>query len=196
MPAGCPSRWPSVPATFSSKSSSCRTRWWRRACRSCGSATVRWPSRLARRVSRSRACCNPLGFFFPLCSRALRRPLPARGLELTRSHVVVCPWTCRFLPPSFCLPPLRWPSYRVGQRRDPNPERQEAKKLAYELRTVRRGATRELRRDAAFLSRVKRDEVIKSDREYKEKIKSIYSSVRALCRLLPGSSPPFSLHPR
>ncbi|KCV70044.1 hypothetical protein H696_03508 [Fonticula alba] len=68
-------------------------------------------------------------------------------------------------------------SYRVGQRRDPNPERQEAKKLAYELRTVRRGATRELRRDAAFLSRVKRDEVIKSDREYKEKIKSIYSSL-------------------
>ena len=70
-------------------------------------------------------------------------------------------------------------SFNPGKKRDVDEERQHAKRLQHVYKREFKAAKRELRKDNQFLADVKLKETIEKDREYKEKIKGIYSMVLA-----------------
>ncbi|XP_049778606.1 nucleolar protein 14 homolog [Schistocerca cancellata] len=62
------------------------------------------------------------------------------------------------------------------RRRPMGPEKQEREKLLHKYRRELKGAVREIRRDRAFLTKVKLKQTLKSDLERKEKVKEIFGS--------------------
>lgn len=54
-------------------------------------------------------------------------------------------------------------------------EKQEHDKLVYKLKKEKKGALREIRRDNAFLSKLKIKKQMESDKERKQKVKEILS---------------------
>jgi nucleolar protein 14 len=63
------------------------------------------------------------------------------------------------------------------RRRDPDHERNEALKLKRQYKQERKGAVRELRKDARFLAGVEQIKQKETDREYGEKMKRLLGSI-------------------
>ena len=61
--------------------------------------------------------------------------------------------------------------------RDPDHERQEASKLRRQYKEERKGAIRELRKDARFLAGVEQERRIEKDRSYHDRMKKVFGSI-------------------
>jgi len=61
--------------------------------------------------------------------------------------------------------------------RDPDHERQEASKLRRQYKEERKGAIRELRKDARFLAGVEQEKQGEKDRSYHERMKRVFGSI-------------------
>jgi len=63
------------------------------------------------------------------------------------------------------------------RRHDPDRERNEASKLRYQLKQEKRGAIRELRKDAKFIAAVEHQKQMEKDRAYNERMKRVFGSL-------------------
>jgi nucleolar protein 14 len=63
------------------------------------------------------------------------------------------------------------------RRHDPDHERNEASKLRYQLKQEKKGAIRELRKDAKFLAAVEHKQQTEKDRAYKDHMNKAFSSL-------------------
>lgn len=62
---------------------------------------------------------------------------------------------------------------------DPDRERAAASKLRYEYKQERKGAIRELRKDARFMSAVKQKEQQEKDKRYTDRMNKVFSSLES-----------------
>ncbi|KAG2158073.1 nucleolar protein 14 [Suillus bovinus] len=65
------------------------------------------------------------------------------------------------------------------RRHDPDHERNEASKLRYQLKQEKKGAIRELRKDAKFLAAVEHKQQTEKDRAYKDRMNKAFSSLES-----------------
>ncbi|KAI5123379.1 hypothetical protein M0805_006087 [Coniferiporia weirii] len=65
------------------------------------------------------------------------------------------------------------------RKNDPDHERAAASKLRYQYKQERRGAIRELRKDARFMSAVKQKEQQEKDRSYADKMNKVFSTLES-----------------
>lgn len=65
------------------------------------------------------------------------------------------------------------------RKSDPDHERAAASKLRYQFKQERKGAIRELRKDARFLSSVKQKEQQEKDRAYADRMNKVFSSLES-----------------
>lgn len=63
------------------------------------------------------------------------------------------------------------------RRQDPDRERNEAAKLRNQYKEERKGAIRELRKDARFLATVEQEKQKEKDRAYNERMKRVFGSL-------------------
>ncbi|KAG9317709.1 Nop14-like protein [Chiua virens] len=75
------------------------------------------------------------------------------------------------------IPKFETNSSSYLRRQDPDRERNEASKLRYQLKQERKGAIRELRKDAKFLAAVEHKKQVEKDRVYKERMNKVFSSL-------------------
>jgi nucleolar protein 14 len=61
--------------------------------------------------------------------------------------------------------------------RDPDHERQEASKLRKQYKEERKGAIRELRKDARFLATVEQERQREKDKSYHERMKKVFGNI-------------------
>ncbi|KAJ7849826.1 nucleolar protein 14 [Mycena olivaceomarginata] len=64
------------------------------------------------------------------------------------------------------------------RRQDPDHERNEAAKLRSQYKQERKGAIRELRKDARFLAGVEQKKQVEKDRAYNDSLKKVYGSIQ------------------
>ena len=69
-------------------------------------------------------------------------------------------------------------SYNPGRHYDPDRERAEVSKLRAEYKRERKGAMRELRKDANFIARESLKEKKERDREYEQKYKRLVAEIQ------------------
>ncbi|KAG1759400.1 nucleolar protein 14 [Suillus occidentalis] len=96
-------------------------------------------------------------------SRQARRPL------LLQAH--------KPIPIPTYIPKFESRSSSYLRRHDPDHERNEASKLRYQLKQEKKGAIRELRKDAKFLAAVEHKQQTEKDRAYKEHMNKAFSSL-------------------
>lgn len=96
-------------------------------------------------------------------ARQLRRPL------LLQAH--------KPIPIPTYVPKFEQNSSSYLRRHDPDRERNEASKLRYQLKQEKRGAIRELRKDAKFIAAVEHQKQIEKDRSYNEQMKRVFGSL-------------------
>jgi nucleolar protein 14 len=63
------------------------------------------------------------------------------------------------------------------RRQDPDHERNETAKLRNQYKQERKGAIRELRKDARFLAGVEQEKQREKDRSYSERMKRVFGSI-------------------
>ncbi|KAF9226783.1 Nop14-like protein [Gyrodon lividus] len=78
--------------------------------------------------------------------------------------------------PSY-IPKFESSSSSYLRRQDPDRERNEASKLRYQLKQERKGAIRELRKDAKFLAAAEHKKQVEKDHAYKERMNKAFSSL-------------------
>lgn len=83
------------------------------------------------------------------------------------------------IPIASYIPKIDSSSSTYLRRNDPDHERAEAAKLRYQYKQEKKGAIRELRKDARFLSSVQQQEQIEKDRGYKERMNKVFSSLES-----------------
>lgn len=64
-----------------------------------------------------------------------------------------------------------------SRRRDPDRERNEAAKLRYQLKQEKKGAIRELRKDAKYIASVEHKKQMEKDRSYDGRMKKVFGSL-------------------
>lgn len=96
-------------------------------------------------------------------SRQARRPL------LLQAH--------KPIPIPTYIPKFESRSSSYLRRHDPDHERNEASKLRYQLKQEKKGAIRELRKDAKFLAAVEHKQQTEKDRAYKDHMNKAFSSL-------------------
>lgn len=65
------------------------------------------------------------------------------------------------------------------RKKDPDYERNEEAKLRYQLKQEKKGAIRELRKDARFLATVEQKRQLEKDREYNERLNKAFNSIES-----------------
>ncbi|KAH7931164.1 Nop14-like protein [Leucogyrophana mollusca] len=78
--------------------------------------------------------------------------------------------------PSY-IPKFETHSSSYLRRQDPDHERNEASKLRYQVKQERKGAIRELRKDAKFLAAAEHKKQAEKDRTYKDRMNKVFSSL-------------------
>ena len=78
--------------------------------------------------------------------------------------------------PTF-IPKFESNSSSYLRTRDPDQERQEAAKLRKQYKEERKGAIRELRKDARFLATVEQERQREKDKSYNERMKKVFGSM-------------------
>jgi nucleolar protein 14 len=96
-------------------------------------------------------------------SRQARRPL------LLQAH--------KPIPIPTYIPKFESRSSSYLRRHDPDHERNEASKLRYQFKQEKKGAIRELRKDAKFLAAAEHKQQTEKDRAYKEHMNKAFSSL-------------------
>ena len=81
------------------------------------------------------------------------------------------------IPITSYIPKFETSSSSYIRRQDPDRERNEAAKLRYQLKQERKGAIRELRKDAKFIAGVEQKKQMEKDRIYKERMNKAFSSL-------------------
>lgn len=80
--------------------------------------------------------------------------------------------------PSY-IPKFEASSSSYMRRKDPDHERNEAAKLRHQYKQERKGAIRELRKDARFLAGVAMQKQLEKDRTYNERMKRVFGSIES-----------------
>jgi len=75
------------------------------------------------------------------------------------------------------IPKFESTSSSYLRRQDPDHERNEASKLRHQYKQEKKGAIRELRKDARFLAAVEQKKQSEKDRAYKDSMKKVYGSI-------------------
>jgi nucleolar protein 14 len=75
------------------------------------------------------------------------------------------------------IPKFETTSSNYLRRQDPDHEKNEAAKLRNQYKQERKGAIRELRKDARFLAGVEQKKQIEKDRAYNERMKRVLGSI-------------------
>jgi nucleolar protein 14 len=75
------------------------------------------------------------------------------------------------------IPKFETHSSSYLRRHDPDHERNEASKLRYQHKQEKKGAIRELRKDAKFLAAVEHKKQVEKDRGYKDRMNKAFSSL-------------------
>ena len=78
--------------------------------------------------------------------------------------------------PTF-IPKFETPSSSYLRRQDPDHERNQASKLRYQYKQERKGAIRELRKDARFLAVVEQKKQMEKDSAYNNRMNKVFSSI-------------------
>ncbi|KAF5363593.1 hypothetical protein D9756_000300 [Leucocoprinus leucothites] len=65
------------------------------------------------------------------------------------------------------------------RKKDPDHEKNEAAKLRYQLKQEKKGAIRELRKDARFLASVEQKRQMEKDRDYNERLRKAFTSIES-----------------
>ncbi|KAL0950116.1 hypothetical protein HGRIS_010113 [Hohenbuehelia grisea] len=81
------------------------------------------------------------------------------------------------IPIATYIPKFESSSSSYLRRQDPDHERNEASKLRYQLKKERKGAIRELRKDAKFLAAVQQEKQKEKDRSYNDRMKRVFGSL-------------------
>lgn len=77
------------------------------------------------------------------------------------------------------MPKFESSSSSYFRKSDPDHERAAASKLRYQFKQERKGAIRELRKDARFLSSVKQREEADKDRAYADRMNRVFNSMES-----------------
>ena len=83
------------------------------------------------------------------------------------------------IPIASYFPKIDLTSSTYLRNQDPDRERAEAAKLRRQYKEERKGAIRELRKDAKFLAAVQQKEQQEKDRSYKERMDKVFSSLES-----------------
>lgn len=75
------------------------------------------------------------------------------------------------------IPKFETSSSNYLRRQDPDHEKNQASKLRNEFKQERKGAIRELRKDARFLAVVEQKKQIEKDRSYNERMRRVFGSI-------------------
>lgn len=75
------------------------------------------------------------------------------------------------------IPKFETTSSNYLRRQDPDHEKNEAAKLRNQYKQEKKGAIRELRKDARFLAGVEQKKQIEKDRAYNERMKRVFGSI-------------------
>jgi nucleolar protein 14 len=75
------------------------------------------------------------------------------------------------------IPKFETTSSSYLRRQDPDHEKNEASKLRNQYKQERKGAIRELRKDARFLAVVEQKKEIEKDRAYNERMRRVFGSI-------------------
>jgi nucleolar protein 14 len=81
------------------------------------------------------------------------------------------------IPIATYVPKFETTSSNFLRQRDPDFERNEAAKLKAQYKQERKGAIRELRKDARFLAAVEQQKQVQKDKEYNERMKKAFTSM-------------------
>jgi nucleolar protein 14 len=65
------------------------------------------------------------------------------------------------------------------RKKDPDYEKNEVAKLRYQLKQEKKGAVRELRKDARFLAAAQQKQQLEKDKEYNQRLKKAYTSIES-----------------
>ncbi|KAG2366802.1 nucleolar protein 14 [Suillus spraguei] len=102
-------------------------------------------------------------------SRLLKFARQARRPLLLQAH--------KPIPIPTYIPKFESRSSSYLRRHDPDHERNEASKLRYQLKQEKKGAIRELRKDAKFLAAVEHKQQSEKDRAYRDRMNKAFSSL-------------------
>ncbi|KAF8450247.1 nucleolar protein 14 [Boletus edulis BED1] len=102
-------------------------------------------------------------------ARLLKFALQSRKPLLLQAH--------KPIPISSYIPKFETNSSSYLRRQDPDRERNEAAKLRHQVKQERKGAVRELRKDAKFIAAVEHNKQMEKDRVYKERMNKAFSSL-------------------
>ena len=105
------------------------------------------------------------------CSRLLKFARQSRQPLTLQAH--------KPIPIATYIPKFESSSSSYLRKNDPDYERAQASKLRYQYKQERKGAIRELRKDARFLSAVKLKEQMDKDRSYSERMNKVFSSLES-----------------
>ncbi|KDQ64193.1 hypothetical protein JAAARDRAFT_116740 [Jaapia argillacea MUCL 33604] len=75
------------------------------------------------------------------------------------------------------IPKFEWTSSNYLRNRDPDQERNAASKLRKQYKQEKKGALRELRKDARFLAGVQQKEQMDKDKSYTDRMKRVFGSI-------------------
>ncbi|KAI6135128.1 Nop14-like protein [Pisolithus thermaeus] len=75
------------------------------------------------------------------------------------------------------IPKFEQKSSSYLRRQDPDHERNEVSKLRYQLKQEKKGAIRELRKDARFIAAVEQKKQVEKDQAYSERMKKVFGSL-------------------
>lgn len=98
-------------------------------------------------------------------SRQARKPL------LLQAH--------KPIPIPFYVPKFETSSSSYFRRQDPDHEKNEAAKLRHQYKQEKKGAIRELRKDARFLAGVQQTKQKEKDRAYNDRMKRVFGSIES-----------------
>ena len=83
------------------------------------------------------------------------------------------------IPIATYIPKFESSSSSYLRKNDPDYERAQTSKLRYQYKQEQKGAIRELRKDARFLSAVKLKEQMGKDRSYSERMNKVFSTLES-----------------
>ncbi|KAJ3568764.1 hypothetical protein NP233_g5503 [Leucocoprinus birnbaumii] len=97
----------------------------------------------------------------------------------TDSHVPLALQAHKPIPIPSYIPKFESTTSNYLRKKDPDHEKNEAAKLRYQLKQEKKGAIRELRKDARFLASVEQKRQLEKDRDYNERLKKAFTSIES-----------------
>jgi nucleolar protein 14 len=96
-----------------------------------------------------------------------------------QSHLPLALQAHKPIPIPSYVPKFETTTSNYLRKKDPDYEKNEAAKLRYQLKQEKKGAMRELRKDARFLAEVEQKRQLEKDRDYHARIKKAFTSIES-----------------